>query len=600
LEKVVARIGTLEQETVKEPRQPAAEARGRNTAIVVPPVVAIAPTLSDTVKQAEAEAGAKAKTAGTNLVIEEADRPVPPAGPEEILLEPGAERPRPKAPPAPGDAAGKNIPPDIRANLIAAARRAAQSAAAEAANSAKKSKRAHPAVPGGPSLAARMVQALDKKRRPILFGLAAIVLTLGAVQTIEVLEPSDATTASGPAPVEGATEVASAEPQPGSTPCGRLRRAQDHPGHRSPEAERDHARASEAKSTDGAPASGSSAVPGSARQGASLAALPAPEQGSRPVRDKSVRCAGASAKIEADKGEAKTPAAPTLASKADPKASSEPAPAAKADPKTPAFVAAATPQPPQPSPAASFTRAAISASRRSRARRSSGSRASRRWAATFRAQSASPACARRRSPATRPRLRSGGPGRRGPRPSTRPETRRQALRGGGPARSRAGAVPHRQSLRERPRAFPRDIALAQDLVPERRRQGVTRAPCTTWRSSWPKAPEASRITPPRAEWFRRAADLGVRDSQFTSRCCLDAPRVRQDLTRTDKKNNPGFSFFSFMVLLPPWFSLFFLVHLLVFLVHFSSLLSLLLPSSAGGGSRVPRAAEPRMRARSGG
>lgn len=107
------------------------------------------------------------------------------------LLEPGSARPRPSASSAAEAREPVQSGADIKANFIAAARRAAQAAQADiGAPSApeRRSERARPgttasaapAAAGG--LVARLRSEIDSRRRPLLLGLAAIVLVLGAFQ----------------------------------------------------------------------------------------------------------------------------------------------------------------------------------------------------------------------------------------------------------------------------------------------------------------------------------------------------------------------------------------------------------------------------------
>ena len=212
LERVVARLATIEEEAASErlglgfDGEDAAAAR----------ITTLPPREGSPVQRGNP---------APDLAFEEADRPVPPASLDEVLLEPGAARPRPSAA-AHADDAGGGASNDIKANFIAAARRAAQAAAAEAAAAKGKT----PASEGAKAnLAARVRRALDKHRRPILLGLAAIVLALGALQTarmtgrstlataespkVETHAPRPAPLAASPAdPRDGGTK--SAEPQP--------------------------------------------------------------------------------------------------------------------------------------------------------------------------------------------------------------------------------------------------------------------------------------------------------------------------------------------------------------------------------------------------
>jgi localization factor PodJL len=176
LEKVVARLAMLEKEGGPHD-PPSADPLERPQTIRVKapaqPARAPQPQRADAAPQ---------------IVLDEADRPLR-ADSEEILLEPGAARPRPGAAPAGRSTANPDSSAEVRANLIAAARRAVQAATAEAqANTKEKARsgsslrtRAEGAKAG---LAARMRGVVDKHRRPILLGLAAVVLALGALRMI--------------------------------------------------------------------------------------------------------------------------------------------------------------------------------------------------------------------------------------------------------------------------------------------------------------------------------------------------------------------------------------------------------------------------------
>ena len=210
LEKVVSRLGNLDPQALPEamPAEPAPRPAGERPQVrvkaPVPPI--------------------RTGEGAPPLTLTEADRPIPPPG-EEVLLEPGAARPRPgAAAPAP---ATPEASVDIKASFIAAARRAAQAAAAEAAANSKakpgkgvlKGALSAQAEGAKASLAARMRGAVDKHRRPILLGLAAIVLALGAYQTLgmfgsqPVSEPAPKSEARVAAPAP-APEVPQAVPAP--------------------------------------------------------------------------------------------------------------------------------------------------------------------------------------------------------------------------------------------------------------------------------------------------------------------------------------------------------------------------------------------------
>jgi localization factor PodJL len=121
-------------------------------------------------------------------LLAEADAPAP-APADEILLEPGSGRPQParmRKPQAEETDGG-----DIKASFIAAARRAAQSAAAEAAAAAKREKPGAEEAGTPAGLASRMRSVLERRRKPLLLGLAAIVLAIGALQVTQMLSRSD-------------------------------------------------------------------------------------------------------------------------------------------------------------------------------------------------------------------------------------------------------------------------------------------------------------------------------------------------------------------------------------------------------------------------
>lgn len=129
--------------------------------------------------------------------------PAPETGRSDELLEPGAARPVKDAPardrPARerAETAESDGSADIKTNFIAAARRAAQAAQAEVASEAALSagrrepragaRKATPAAAApGEGPVARLRAEIDRRRRPLLLGLAAIVLALGALQAISM------------------------------------------------------------------------------------------------------------------------------------------------------------------------------------------------------------------------------------------------------------------------------------------------------------------------------------------------------------------------------------------------------------------------------
>ncbi len=123
-----------------------------------------------------------------------AERPAPrlgPASPADEMLEPGASRPR-QPQPAPSQpvqsetAAPLETPAgDIKASFIAAARRAAQAAAAEAAGTDAALPAAERQGEARGSLVERLRAGIERRRRPLLLGIAAIVLALGTLQALQ-------------------------------------------------------------------------------------------------------------------------------------------------------------------------------------------------------------------------------------------------------------------------------------------------------------------------------------------------------------------------------------------------------------------------------
>ena len=191
LETIISRLSSLEAELVAD-RQAAAAAPARTP---MPPRVAAAE---------RAAAKAPAGPAGLSLAME--DRiaaperaPAPKAEPVaaaaaaqlnaalDVPLEPGSGRPR-------VEAAASGVPDQqsIRQNLIAAARRSAK-AATEAAATA-------PAVSTeAPKGSSRLKEMLEKRKRPLLLGLAALVLALGTAHLVSGALKGPRTAATGEA-----------------------------------------------------------------------------------------------------------------------------------------------------------------------------------------------------------------------------------------------------------------------------------------------------------------------------------------------------------------------------------------------------------------
>ncbi len=161
--------------------------------------------------------------------------------PADEIIEPGALRPRQpqaEAAPAPEMPAG-----DIKASFIAAARRAAQAAAAEAAGTGQTPPAAERSGEAKGSLVERLRIAIERRRRPLLLGIAAIVLALGTLQALQssgsrVAAPTVSHEAT--APVDPATTQA----------VGALALPKGTPAVASPDAKVADAKASEAKASE--------------------------------------------------------------------------------------------------------------------------------------------------------------------------------------------------------------------------------------------------------------------------------------------------------------------------------------------------------------
>lgn len=139
----------------------------------------------------------------------------------DLPLEPGSGRPRPEAPALQG-----NDPQAVRQSLIAAARRSAKAASEAAAANPAAADAAKPAKAGkSASGGGRLKEILEKRRRPLLLGLAALVLAIGAAQVFSggrqdakkqlVSESSSRTEPANPAP----TAAPEAKPAPQHAPA---------------------------------------------------------------------------------------------------------------------------------------------------------------------------------------------------------------------------------------------------------------------------------------------------------------------------------------------------------------------------------------------
>lgn len=172
LETIISRLSSLEAELVTDRRAAAPASRtpmppriaDAEPAAVKAPAMPAAANLDREVRIAAPE---RISVPKVEPVI-----PEPLAAALDLPLEPGSGRPRPES-----ALAGGHDPQSVRQNLIAAARRSAK-AAAEAAASAP------PAEPEATKGGSRIKEMLEKRKRPLLLGLAALVLALGTAHLV--------------------------------------------------------------------------------------------------------------------------------------------------------------------------------------------------------------------------------------------------------------------------------------------------------------------------------------------------------------------------------------------------------------------------------
>ncbi|TGE01463.1 SEL1-like repeat protein [Methylobacterium nonmethylotrophicum] len=201
LEQLVARLGRLDEARPSEDVPPALAAPRR-----------AARSLRETLRESTTPPERPTRRP-------EAPRAAPPS-PADEMIEPGAVRPRgiqAEAAPAPEVPAG-----DIKASFIAAARRAAQAAAAEAAGAGQATPAADPRGDARGSLVERLRAGIERRRRPLLLGLAAIVLALGTLQALHGSGPRTGVpviSQEATAPVEPVTtQAVAALPAPRALP----------------------------------------------------------------------------------------------------------------------------------------------------------------------------------------------------------------------------------------------------------------------------------------------------------------------------------------------------------------------------------------------
>ncbi|MCO5089388.1 hypothetical protein [Bosea sp. (in: a-proteobacteria)] len=194
LEAIMSRLANLETELQNDRRTPgrlAAAMRAEDMPVraepAPPPPVSAAP---------------QERLAAPAVAAVRAEPVLPASSAFDIPLEPGSGRPRPE--PA---ASAAQDPQSVRQSLIAAARRSAR-AASEAAAAAPAAG-AEPAAKGP----GRFKEILEKRKRPLLLGLAALILAMGTAHLVtNSLRGDDARTAGSEARSVIAPPEAPAEP----------------------------------------------------------------------------------------------------------------------------------------------------------------------------------------------------------------------------------------------------------------------------------------------------------------------------------------------------------------------------------------------------
>ncbi len=202
LETIISRLSSLEAELVADrqaaastapartpmpPRVAAAErAAGRPAAMTAVPEDRI--TAPDAVApRLPGKGEAPAKAAPVTPAAPTPAVPSPIDAALDLPLEPGSGRPR-----ADAALAGGHDPQSIRQNLIAAARRSAKAATEAAAT-------APAAAPETGKSGSRLREIMEKRKRPLLLGLAALVLALGTAHLVTGAFKGPRTAATGEA-----------------------------------------------------------------------------------------------------------------------------------------------------------------------------------------------------------------------------------------------------------------------------------------------------------------------------------------------------------------------------------------------------------------
>ncbi len=223
---------------VEQVTAPVAPPRRAEVAAASEPALPKVASLAATLKERFIQSSAPEPKAPV-AVPRAAERAAPAAGATAMLdmpLEPGSGRPKPGSAPASSPVTAPAAQPAmasansaasadsqaVKQGFIAAARRAAQAAAIEtqAANDAGSKKTAKGATPG------RLGQIMDKRRKPILLGLAAIVFAIGAAHVVtgaltgdQAETPAKAVIGAGPKEAVATKEAAAPKAATQATPA---------------------------------------------------------------------------------------------------------------------------------------------------------------------------------------------------------------------------------------------------------------------------------------------------------------------------------------------------------------------------------------------
>lgn len=207
LETIISRLASLEAELGSE-----RQGDGTRPAMPARPAAPARPATMPAAKGLDPQASMSAALEdrfGARLE----SSPAAATGALDLPLEPGSGRPRADSPAAAGQDAQS-----VRQNLIAAARRSAK-AATEAASAAP----AAPAETGkGGSSGSRLKEIMEKRRRPLLLGLAAIVLAMGTAHVVtgalngDKAKPVSSEALQSPAPPAAPAQAAPEAPAPAS------------------------------------------------------------------------------------------------------------------------------------------------------------------------------------------------------------------------------------------------------------------------------------------------------------------------------------------------------------------------------------------------